>query len=229
MLAGLILFPVALGAGLTFIVANAHKDSPATASPGPSAAASVKPADPRGLAQLDLAETHLKQRSFSAATAAVATALAHDAALSQNDRAAAVLAETARHEASTTAALALLQGPMGTRGAEVVYDLAVRPQTPQKIRTRAEDWLGSEAFRRAAPPALGIAGQLRAARRCQEKHALLAFARELGDRRALDYLKILASRAGCGRSGRDDCYPCLRKDNALSEAIAAIERRIDRK
>jgi hypothetical protein len=227
LLGGLIVTAIALGVGLTFLVAGWHIDSPAAVpSTTPPAAASAKSADPRGLAQLELAERHVKGRNWNAAATAIGEALTHDPALNQNERTAAVLAETARREASATATLALLEGPMGSKGAEMVYDLASQPQTPQKVRLRAEEWLGSEQFRRSASPALGIAGQLRAARRCQEKLALLAFARELGDQRTLDYLKVLTSKTGCGRGARDDCYPCLRKDAALSDAISTIERRI---
>jgi hypothetical protein len=226
LLGGLILLAIAAGVGVTVMVASWQIESPAAVPGAPSAEAPLsKPPDPRGLAQLELAERLLKERNWPAAVAAVGEALGHDSTLNRNERAAAVLAETARRDASTVAAFQLLQGPMGAKGAEVVYDLAANVQTPQKIRTRAEEWLGSEQFRRAAPSELAIAGQLRAARRCEDKHALLAFARELGDRRTLDYLKILASKTGCGRRGGDDCYPCLRKDKALTDTMATIERR----
>ena len=33
---------------------------------------------------------------------------------------------------------------------------------------------------------------------------------------------------GCGLSGKDDCYACLRGDNHLKDAIAQIEARLKR-
>jgi hypothetical protein len=36
----------------------------------------------------------------------------------------------------------------------------------------------------------------------------------------------LGVKGGCGRRGRDDCFPCLRDDEKLTGAIAAIERRL---
>jgi hypothetical protein len=71
-----------------------------------------------------------------------------------------------------------------------------------------------------------IAAELRTARGCKEKHDLLDRAATTGDRRALDYLRILGVKGGCGRRGRDDCFPCLRNDEKLTGAIAAIERRL---
>ena len=62
--------------------------------------------------------------------------------------------------------------------------------------------------------------------RAKDKHALLERAGTTGDRRALEYLRILAVKGGCGRRGREDCFPCLRDDEKLTGAIAAIERRL---
>jgi hypothetical protein len=50
-------------------------------------------------------------------------------------------------------------------------------------------------------------------------------AKELGDERALGYLNMYRATAGCGRRQKDDCYPCLRGDSRLRDAIAAIELR----
>ena len=94
------------------------------------------------------------------------------------------------------------------------------------MRTKAEEWLATEQFRRVAPPALAIAGRLRTTRACSDKRALLETAAATGDRRTLDYLKILAVKGGCGRRGRADCFPCLREDDKLAGAIATIERRL---
>jgi hypothetical protein len=115
---------------------------------------------------------------------------------------------------------------MRVKGAEVVYDLAAGTKTPEEVRTRAETWLASDAFRSVAPPPLAIAGELRTTRGCKDKRALLERAATTGDQRALDYLKILAVKGGCGRRGREDCFPCLRDDDTLSKTIATIEARL---
>jgi hypothetical protein len=115
---------------------------------------------------------------------------------------------------------------MEGKGAEILYDLAANAKTPKDIRAKAEEWLASEDFRRVASPPLAIAGRLRAARGCQEKKGLFGDAVTTGDRRALEYLHILAVKGGCGRRGGEDCFPCLREDEKLGDAIAKIERRL---
>jgi hypothetical protein len=76
-----------------------------------------------------------------------------------------------------------------------------------------------------AAPDVEMAGALRYARSCSDRHDLLPRAGENGGRRVLDYLNLAKTRAGCGRGGRKDCFPCLRKDDALRNAISAIEKR----
>ena len=67
------------------------------------------------------------------------------------------------------------------------------------------------------------------AKSCADRHKLLPRVGEVGDRRALAYLKVMNARSGCGRRSRDDCFPCLRKDAALEQAIQAIEKRLGEK
>jgi hypothetical protein len=174
------------------------------------------------------AEAELSAGNWSGVAVALDAALAASPAANRNERVATMLAEAARHEASASAAFRLLSGPMGARGAEILYDLAAHPKTPNDVRLRANEWLATERFESVAPPPLSIAGRLRAARGCSEKKALLDAAATTGDRRALEYLKTLAVPAGCGRRGRDDCYPCLRDDGALAGAIAKLEQRVAR-
>jgi len=38
-------------------------------------------------------------------------------------------------------------------------------------------------------------------------------------------LKALKMRSGCGLIRRSDCWPCLRRETALEDAIAAVETR----
>jgi len=115
---------------------------------------------------------------------------------------------------------------MGPAGAAVLYDLSIDPEVAQALRTRAEEWVRSEAFEKVATPDVGIAGGLRYARSCSARHDLLPRAAEKGGRRVLDYLNIARTLGGCGRNARKDCFPCLRKDDLLKKAIVAIERRL---
>jgi serine/threonine protein kinase len=220
---------VLLAAGSDESPADASRVASVSASPPAPSAPTVAPdsaSDAGSRAALARAEAELKAGNWSGVTAAIDVALASNPASKQNQRVAEMLGEAARHKVSSSAAFKLLSDPMEGKGAEILYDLAAHPKTPNDTRAKAEAWLASEDFRRVASPPLAIAGKLRAARGCEEKKALLGDAVTTGDRRALEYLQILAVKGGCGRRGREDCFPCLREDEKLGDAIAKIERRL---
>lgn len=62
-------------------------------------------------------------------------------------------------------------------------------------------------------------------RRCERVLTQLAEARQHGDRRWLPLLDHLEKKEGCGASGQEDCYPCLREGDALKNAREASKRR----
>jgi hypothetical protein len=236
-LLGLFVFLVLVVVVIGLLVAGPSDDEPkeagrtssVSAAPATPPAPSVAPAaanTARSAEAIALAEKELKAGNLAAVVKAIDDALDADPAVRDNERVAAMLGEAARRSASSGAAFRLLTGPMRGKGAEIVYDLAAGAKTPDEIRTKAETWLASDAFRSVANPPLAIAGELRTTRGCKEKRALLERAATTGDQRALDYLKILAVKGGCGRRGREDCFPCLREDDSVAKAIAAIEARL---
>jgi hypothetical protein len=187
------------------------------------ALASKYPLDSRPLAEA--ARAWAAAKDYVKATGAVARGLSVDAQLSKDDRLAAVLFQTAQSRASADAAFALLEGPMGARGAEIQWDLAAEPAVKPWVRQRAGQWLRSAEFRRAAPASLRLAAELRTAPSCDAAHSLLARAKQEGDERSLSQLDAWKSTSGCGKTHTEDCMPCLRKDSALDEAIQAIKAR----
>jgi hypothetical protein len=66
---------------------------------------------------------------------------------------------------------------------------------------------------------------LKSAKRCEDKRELLDRAKDSGDARILTSLKAMKNSRGCGFMGMRDCYSCLRKDDALDDAIKAVEAR----
>jgi serine/threonine-protein kinase len=177
--------------------------------------------------QLALAASHSFLADYPASVAAVGRALAADAKIAEDPEASSVLSTAVRKRASSSAAFELLEGPMGAAGATVMYDLSIDQKVQAATRTRAQKWVvGSEEFRTKAPPPVLLAAQLRYGKSCADRHSLLPKAGEIGDQRALAYLKIMKYPKGCGRRGRDDCFPCMRKDQALQEAIDAIQKRV---
>ena len=134
------------------------------------------------------------------------------------------LANSNVRDAADTA-FALLQGTMATEGADILYQLAFDKGVRESTRRRAEKWLRSEQFARSASNALVIAVRLRFAETCEKKHDLLPLVAQGGNALALSYLKELEHENGCGLDGKADCFPCLRPDARLKEAIAQVVAR----
>jgi serine/threonine protein kinase len=124
-------------------------------------------------------------------------------------------------------AFVLLESRMGMRGIDILYDIAygasgrLYPQAASRARRSLE----LDDVRRRASPALAVLLDVRAARSCEDKHQLLERAQQEGDARLLPILQQYQSTRGCGFLGRSDCYPCMHRDRALYDAMAAIEQR----
>jgi hypothetical protein len=129
-------------------------------------------------------------------------------------------------KADAETALALLAGPMGSAGVDVLYDVGfgARPQSPVAPRVR-QALLSSETRSHASLAAL-VALDLQRASRCDEKWALLPRAKDVGDARALAILSTFTPTTGCGFLGLKDCWPCLHRDDGLRGAIGAITARL---
>ncbi|MGA3119660.1 MAG: serine/threonine-protein kinase [Polyangiaceae bacterium] len=124
-------------------------------------------------------------------------------------------------------AFQLLESKMGARGIDILYDVAFGASGhlyPQAA-ARAKRSLLMDQVRARASPALGVVLDLRESKGCEAKHALLQRARDQGDARLLPVLQQLTSVRGCGFLSAADCYPCMRKDELLAEAVSVIGQR----
>jgi serine/threonine-protein kinase len=124
-------------------------------------------------------------------------------------------------------AFVLLQAKMGMRGIDLLYDIAygASGRLYPQAATRAKKALEVDEVRQRASPALGVVLAFRETRTCDQKHALLGDARDKGDVRMLTLLQPYEASRGCGFLGRTDCYPCMRRDHDLLDAIQAIQDR----
>jgi hypothetical protein len=174
---------------------------------------------------VEAAQGFLAIKDYVKATGAAGRALAVDASVNQDNALALVLFQTAQSHVAADAAFALLEAPMGARGAQVIWDLAAEPAVAGWVRQRAGQWLRSPDFRKVAAPSLLVAADLRTAATCQAAQALLPLAKANADERSLPQLVAWTHRTGCGRRRKHDCMPCLRSDSALDDAIAAIRAR----
>ncbi len=189
-----------------------------------TALAKERPND--GAVLLALAQAQVGAKQYAQAVGTVSKALEVDPKLNSSEKISSLLFTTAQSKSGRQETFQLLEGPMGSRGADIVYDISIDERIKASVRRRAEKYLKSREFDRASSPALNIAVALRYASQCEQKHALLLRAKNVGDVRSLTYLEAFKQRSGCGSGGKQDCYPCLRKDSRLQDAIAAIKARV---
>jgi serine/threonine-protein kinase len=202
---------------------DAIQDAQKSGLPALSALADKYPRDAR--LALEVARSELAAKDYVQAVGWVGRTLNLDPTLAEDKQVASILFQTAQVRPASDASFALLFGPMGSHGPDVVYDLAATEVVKLWVRTRADTWLRSPDFGKAATPALNVAVALRFTTNCPQRAALLARAKTDGDARSLGYLNQYRATTGCGRRHRDDCYACLRSDSRLTDAIAAIHQR----
>jgi serine/threonine-protein kinase len=123
-------------------------------------------------------------------------------------------------------AVSLLEGPFGTKGADVLFELSTSKGLSSKTAQRINQALSQPDVRAHASPALLVALDLRAATRCEARKGVLPRAKEIGDARALPLLRPLLAAKGCGFLKLGDCQPCLHRDDSLKTTIASIEERV---
>jgi serine/threonine-protein kinase len=174
---------------------------------------------------LEMAREMATKKNWSGAIAAVAHALSIDAKFQNNAQVASLVFQTAQVKVSSDAAFALLEGAMGSRGADIAYDLVTTSNVRPWVQSRAETFLQSPSFEKVATPNLRAIVKLRYSAGCAEKRTLLADLRKNSDERALFELVPLQDKTGCGARKKDDCYPCLRTNNDLDDAIRAVRTR----
>jgi hypothetical protein len=219
-------------------VATTNPDDSSTAAvPGASSAASTpivavkepqKPAD-EATVLLDLADALFAQHRDADVPALLARLIARQPALKDDERLKRILVTAAASEDRRAAAdaHALLTGPMGETGAALVYELSLKPNLREQVRSRAQSFLTSKDFERTAPLPVYAAEKLRNAKTCEEKHALLDFAGNVGGKYVLAYLHELDGQTSCKPDDLVHCQPCLRNDSRLSDTIAKLERTKD--
>jgi hypothetical protein len=123
---------------------------------------------------------------------------------------------------ASQAAVALMENELGESGVDLLYDLTVK-QTQARWKARLNQSLTRPEILARASAGTRLALDLRSAKTCEAKRALLPRAQREGGPRVLTQLKSLTQTDGCGFLGSGDCWPCLRKDSALQDAISALE------
>jgi hypothetical protein len=174
---------------------------------------------------VELARELFAKKNYTGTVGAIGRALSIDPTYQNNAQVASLVFQTAQVKASSDAAFALLEGAMGSRGADIAYDLVTTEKVRPWVQTRAETFLQSKSFEKVATPGLRAIVKLRYAGGCEEKRAAFAELKKTSDERALFELVPLQDKSGCGARKKDDCYPCLRTSNDLDDAITAVRSR----
>lgn len=253
-----ITLPIALGIGVLIgmLVFGSHPapPAPAASAPPPSAEPAPSAAPPMTLPERAASGDYkaldeLKQKAADARTPEETLALARGRShnkgaalegfakeikknpdlLKSHDQLQRLRDFLADRETANQAAEVIVDLP-GAIGPDLLFE-ATGSKNPRDTAQLAEDLLASKEVREKASPALAVTLDLQRAKECDEFKNLLPKVGEQGDRRALPSLIKLANKRGCGDSGKDDCYACIRdldKDKKavdLGDAITAAKRR----
>jgi serine/threonine-protein kinase len=174
---------------------------------------------------LEIAKLQFANGQFSASVASIDRAIAANSRLAENAEVATLIWKSIQKRESSDAAFQLLEGPMGARGADILYDLLTTDGVRREIKARAEEHFTSGRHMRRSSPALQALVSLKLASSCLERRRAIELAVNLGDDRFLPLLEPLQSRVGCGVDQMSDCNECLRQPDLLSHAIEVIRKR----
>jgi serine/threonine-protein kinase len=174
---------------------------------------------------LALSQAHLMRKQVDKALAAFAAAIEGDE-LAREDKA---LLGALRHLADDTShserILRFAADHLGTIGADFLFDVWSKTSAKTEATTRAFELLSTRGVKKNLSPALALALELREAESCEQYAKLLPRVEQVGDERVLTRLRDLRKDRGCGASGRDDCYPCLRGGGLLDAAYGQAAMR----
>jgi serine/threonine protein kinase len=176
-------------------------------------------------ASLALASGYLTAGDFSRALDAIAGALDADADMARDPELGRAVRRAVDHEATRERALELAAKRLGPTGVDLLFDVwsATLAKTP--ATRSARKWLDTPEVRSRASASTALALDLRETKSCLAVLELLPGATRDGDNRSVAPLKRFQSETGCGFLKLEDCYPCLRGDDALDQAVAAAGER----
>ena len=175
---------------------------------------------------MGLAQARLMRKSTEKALAAFSAAIKIDESMKADKRMIGALRRLCDEDEHAEPILEFVAEEMGALGADLLFDVWAKTSAKTKSTTLAYDLLTSSSVQKHYSPALASAMDLREVQDdCKKAHQLLPRVEEVGDERSLVVLRKMHKDRGCGKSKRDDCYPCLRDDDALTNATTAAGMR----
>lgn len=178
-----------------------------------------------GTIQAEISLELAKSSRYEEAVDYARRALAEDPELNESGKVSGALFRAAQSPKARSAAFRLLEGPMGARGVDIIYDLSRAPEVTSRVKETALEALRKDEVRSLASEALKVTLLLSEKKECEEIRSLLPRTEIVGDERALPLLQSFSETKGCGPRKTEDCYPCLRDEQALEKALSAIQKR----
>lgn len=174
---------------------------------------------------LAMAIGRLKRRELDESLAAYEQALQRQPSFASDKIMLGGLRHLAGKDAHADRVLSFAAQQLGSQGADLLFHAWSSTSRVTRTTQQAKELLESRDVRQSMSPALRIAMALREAETCEEIRKLLPEVEAKGDERSLRPLKDLAQTSGCGDDGKADCYPCLREDSKLQDALAQARMR----
>ncbi len=153
-------------------------------------------------------------------------AIAHNPELAEDEKVAYNVRLAVKDSATATLAVTVAAESLGQRGVNVLFSTWADTARRTKASALAERYLKQDKVLEKATREVKLALALREDSDCERTRQLLKSAYEYGDSRSLHPMAKLRAVKGCGPHRNDDCYPCLRGDTLLEDAIAAAAKRI---
>jgi hypothetical protein len=151
--------------------------------------------------------------------------LSRDPGLFQDAATLADLRRAAEDPLTAPDALSAMAEAPGSLGADLLYEVWTGTVVRNAATELARSLVFSKEVRAKASPELAIALDLRIAETCEQNRALLPRVLDKADRRSLALLARLNRKFGCGANKRLDCYPCLRADKSIDDAMVEVKKR----
>jgi len=108
---------------------------------------------------------------------------------------------------------------------DLIYEVTRRHRLEKDISEFALNLLLSPEVEKNASPALRVVIDAEKTNECPGVRDLAERALQDADARAVRHMAKFAERRGCGVLDQEDCYPCLRSDRLLVDALRAAQDR----
>ena len=130
----------------------------------------------------------------------------------------------ARDESSEPV-LEFVAAHLGSHGADMLFHVWSSTSRKTLATERAKELLDSSDVQKNMSEALRLALELREAKTCEDRRKLMPRLEKYGDERSMIPMREMAKTRGCGRSKKEDCYPCLREDSQFKDALTQVAMR----